>query len=90
MKILVSGVCGFVGSTIANGLLDNVSSREIIGIDNLSRAGSQLNVAPLRHRGVTMRHADLAPRLSLAILLTVLAINLVGDRLRDALDPRVG
>jgi peptide/nickel transport system permease protein len=24
----------------------------------------------------------------LAILLTVLAINLVGDRLRDALDPR--
>jgi peptide/nickel transport system permease protein len=25
----------------------------------------------------------------LAILLTVLAINLVGDRLRDALDPRV-
>jgi peptide/nickel transport system permease protein len=26
----------------------------------------------------------------LAILLTVLAINLVGDRLRDALDPRVG
>ena len=26
----------------------------------------------------------------LAILLTVLAINLVGDRLRDALDPRIG
>jgi len=26
----------------------------------------------------------------LAILVTVLAINLVGDRLRDALDPRVG
>jgi ABC-type dipeptide/oligopeptide/nickel transport system permease subunit len=25
----------------------------------------------------------------LAILLTVVAINLVGDRLRDALDPRV-
>jgi ABC-type dipeptide/oligopeptide/nickel transport system permease subunit len=25
----------------------------------------------------------------LAILFTVLAINLVGDRLRDALDPRV-
>jgi peptide/nickel transport system permease protein len=25
-----------------------------------------------------------------AILLTVLAVTLVGDRLRDALDPRVG
>src|SRR5438045_584454 len=59
MKILISGVCGFAGSTIARGLLDNVSSREIIGLDNLSRAGSQLNVGPLRQRGVTVRHADL-------------------------------
>ena len=59
MKILISGVCGFAGSTIARGLLDNVSSREIIGLDNLSRAGSQLNVEPLRQRGVTVRHADL-------------------------------
>ena len=37
MKILISGVCGFVGSTLAKGLLENVSSREIIGLDNLSR-----------------------------------------------------
>ncbi|PYI90366.1 MAG: CDP-tyvelose epimerase [Verrucomicrobia bacterium] len=59
MKILISGVCGFAGSTIARGLLDNVSSREIIGLDNLSRAGSQLNLGPLRRRGVTVRHADL-------------------------------
>jgi CDP-paratose 2-epimerase len=59
MKILISGVCGFAGSTLARGLLDNVSGREIIGVDNLSRAGSQLNVEPLRKRGVTVRHADL-------------------------------
>jgi CDP-paratose 2-epimerase len=59
MKILISGVCGFVGSTIANGLLDNVRGREIIGIDNLSRAGSQVNLEPLRKRGITVRHADL-------------------------------
>ena len=38
-----------------------------------------------RERGVVA--GDLP---GLAILLTVLAINLVGDRLRDALDPRVG
>ncbi len=59
MKILVSGVCGFVGSTLAHGLLDNVSSREITGLDNLSRAGSPLNLEALRKRGIKFRHADL-------------------------------
>lgn len=59
MKILISGVCGFVGSNLAHGLLDNVAGREIIGLDNLSRPGSQLNIAPLRKRGVSVRHADL-------------------------------
>jgi CDP-paratose 2-epimerase len=59
MKILISGICGFVGSNLARGLLDNVAGREIIGLDNLSRAGSQLNLEPLRKRGVIVRHADL-------------------------------
>jgi CDP-paratose 2-epimerase len=58
MKILISGVCGFVGRTLAQGLLGNVAGRKIIGLDNLSRAGSQLNLAPLRNHGVTVRHAD--------------------------------
>jgi CDP-paratose 2-epimerase len=59
MKILISGACGFVGSTLARGLLDNVSSREIIGLDNLSRPGSQLNLESVRKRGVKLRHGDL-------------------------------
>lgn len=59
MKILISGVCGFVGSTLAHGLLDNVASREIIGVDNLSRAGSPLNLEALRKRGIKFRHGDL-------------------------------
>jgi CDP-paratose 2-epimerase len=59
MKILVSGVCGFVGSTLAHGLLDNVASREIIGLDNLSRSGSPLNLDALRKRGIKFRHGDL-------------------------------
>jgi CDP-paratose 2-epimerase len=58
MRILVSGVCGFVGSTIAAGLLDNVSSRQIIGLDNLSRGGSEANVERLRKRGIAVRHGD--------------------------------
>lgn len=59
MKILVSGVCGFVGSSLANGLLDQDPTIEITGLDNLSRPGSQLNVEPLRKRGVKLIHADL-------------------------------
>ena len=58
MKILISGVCGFVGSTLAEALLDGDSSHEITGFDNLSRPGSQLNVARLRARGIAVRHAD--------------------------------
>ena len=59
MKILISGVCGFVGSTLAHGLLGNVSNRKIIGLDNLSRAGSQLNLEPLRQRGVGIHRLTL-------------------------------
>jgi CDP-paratose 2-epimerase len=40
-------------------LLDNDSALEIIGLDNLSRAGSHLNIEPLRKRGVKLIHADL-------------------------------
>jgi CDP-paratose 2-epimerase len=59
VKILISGICGFVGSTLAHALLANVSSREIIGLDNLSRAGSPFNLEPLRKRGIIVRHGDL-------------------------------
>lgn len=59
MKILVSGICGFAGSSIAHGLLDGDSTLEITGLDNLSRAGSHLNIEPLRKRGVKLVHADL-------------------------------
>ena len=58
MKILISGVCGFVGSTLAEALLDDDSRNEIIGFDNFSRAGSHLNLDRLRKRGVTVRYAD--------------------------------
>jgi CDP-paratose 2-epimerase len=59
MKILISGICGFAGSSLAYGLLENVAGREIIGLDNLSRPGSHLNLEPLRKRGIVVRHADL-------------------------------
>src|ERR1700681_1618651 len=59
MKMLLSGICGFVGSSIAHGLLEHDSGLEIIGLDNLSRAGSHLNIEPLRKRGVKLTRADL-------------------------------
>src|ERR1700686_2454165 len=59
MKILLSGICGFVGSSVAHGLLDYDSTLELVGLDNLSRAGSHLNIEPLRQRGVKLIHADL-------------------------------
>ena len=58
MKILISGICGFVGSTLAEALLDDDSANEIVGFDNLSRAGSHLNLDRLRKRGVKVRYAD--------------------------------
>ena len=59
MKILLSGICGFAGSSIAHSLLDHDSTLEIVGLDNLSRAGSHLNIGPLRQRGVKLVHGDL-------------------------------
>jgi CDP-paratose 2-epimerase len=58
VKVLLTGACGFVGSTIARGLQQELSTIEIIGIDNLIRRGSELNRNELARSGVTFRHAD--------------------------------
>jgi len=58
MKILISGICGFVGSNLAYGLLDQDAALEILGFDNFTRPGSHLNQMPLRARGVNLIHAD--------------------------------
>ena len=71
MKILLSGICGFAGSSVAHGLLDQDSSLEIIGLDNLSRSGSHLNIEPLRQRGVKLLHADLRSPSDLESIATV-------------------
>ena len=43
MKILITGICGFVGSTLAKEFRKQFPKWEIVGIDNFSRAGSWLN-----------------------------------------------
>jgi CDP-paratose 2-epimerase len=59
MRILITGVCGFVGSEIARGLLASLEGATIWGIDNFSRAGSRLNEAPLLALGVRLIEGDI-------------------------------
>src|SRR5947207_1525284 len=58
MKILITGICGFVGQTLAHTLLEHVSGLEIIGLDNLIRPGSEQNRRKLDRLGVKFLHAD--------------------------------
>ena len=61
-RILITGICGFVGSTLARALRETYGHEvTLVGTDNLSRAGSWLNVEPLRAMGVRLVHGDRAP-----------------------------
>jgi CDP-paratose 2-epimerase len=59
MKLLVTGICGFVGSQLSETLLGRFSGLEITGIDNLSRRGSELNLARLKRLGCRVLHGDI-------------------------------
>lgn len=59
MKILITGICGFVGSALAECLLKRNEGLSICGIDNLMRPGSEINRARLRSLGVTFVHGDI-------------------------------
>lgn len=59
MKLLITGICGFAGSTLARRLLDSQDGLQIFGIDNFMRPGSELNRACLRAAGVRVEHGDL-------------------------------
>ena len=59
MRILITGVCGFVGSTLAHAWTETGSGHELLGLDNFSRPGSETNRAELKRRGVKLFHGDL-------------------------------
>jgi len=59
MRILITGICGFVGSTIAEWMLQRQTGLRITGIDNLMRPGSEVNRLRLRGLGVTVTHGDI-------------------------------
>ena len=59
MKLLITGICGFAGSTLALHLREFKPGLEIFGVDNFIRAGSELNRRRLQSAGIKVLHADL-------------------------------
>jgi CDP-paratose 2-epimerase len=59
MKILITGICGFAGSTLALRLREFKSGLEIFGVDNFIRPGSELNRRKLQSAGIKVMHADI-------------------------------
>lgn len=59
MKVLISGVCGFVGSHLARYLLESHEGITIAGLDNLARFGSETNRVSLKRLGVQLFHGDI-------------------------------
>lgn len=59
MKILITGICGFAGSTLASALLESRTGLEIWGLDNFIRPGSETNRERLTRQGARVRHGDI-------------------------------
>lgn len=59
MRILITGVCGFVGTTLVKTWVERGAAHQFIGLDNFSRPGSERNRLALRQLGVDLRHGDI-------------------------------
>jgi CDP-paratose 2-epimerase len=59
MKLLITGVCGFVGFSLAESLLGRIEGLSICGIDNLIRPGSETNRSRVGKLGVEFVHGDI-------------------------------
>ena len=59
MRILITGVCGFVGNTLAHAFAQAGAGHQIVGLDNFIRPGSEDNRSGLKQAGVKLFHGDL-------------------------------
>lgn len=59
MRILITGICGFVGSTLARAWLEAEPGITIHGMDNFSRPGSETNRSSLQKLGIRLHHGDI-------------------------------
>ena len=62
MKLLITGICGFVGSRLAVSLRERLPDLELFGIDNLVRPGSERNRGALAAQKIRLIHGDLRLR----------------------------
>jgi len=58
MKLFITGICGFVGSSLASWFHEQRPSFKISGIDNFVRPGSEINRSNLRSRGIAVLQGD--------------------------------
>jgi CDP-paratose 2-epimerase len=58
MRLVITGACGFVGSEIALQLALRLPDARLVGIDNLSRPGSETNRPRLQAAGIAVTHGD--------------------------------
>ena len=59
MKVFITGICGFVGRTVAEALAAADGGLRIAGLDNFARPGSRSNLDPLRRQGIPVIEADI-------------------------------
>ncbi|NVN98636.1 MAG: NAD-dependent epimerase/dehydratase family protein [Geobacteraceae bacterium] len=58
-SILITGICGFVGSSIAKAWLAAEPGISIYGLDNFIRPGSEHNRSELQRLGIKLFHGDI-------------------------------
>lgn len=58
MRILIAGICGFTGASLARTFQNAIQGARIFGVDNLLRPGSERNRGDLRAMGVEIFHGD--------------------------------
>jgi CDP-paratose 2-epimerase len=68
MKICITGICGFVGCSLATQLLSGIEGIEVYGIDSLVRPGSERNRCTLRGLGCKFYHGDIRQRSDLELV----------------------
>ncbi|MFN7627267.1 MAG: CDP-tyvelose epimerase, partial [Pirellula sp.] len=59
MRVLITGVCGFVGSSLARIIAHRHPDWNLFGCDNFLRSGSRTNRLPLEAIGVRVFDSDL-------------------------------
>ncbi|MBF0344878.1 MAG: NAD-dependent epimerase/dehydratase family protein [Nitrospirae bacterium] len=58
-RMLITGGCGFVGSSLALSFKRHYPHMSVICLDNLKRRGSELNIARLKSSAVEFVHGDI-------------------------------